>query len=101
DRDSIALLDTERLQHIRELRNLNEQLLVGQRADLAGLAFPDEGGLVLAPCRDVTIQTIVGKINLAPIEPFRPGNVPLEHLVPRLKPVQLAGDVGPESLWVV
>ena len=46
DRDAIAALDAERLQHVRELADLPVQIEVGQRAAIAGLAFPDERRLV-------------------------------------------------------
>ena len=48
DRDAVAFLDPKRLQHVGELLHFAMQLLVGQRADFAGLALPDQRGLVLA-----------------------------------------------------
>ena len=34
---------------------------------------------------------------MPPTNHFAHGDVPLQHLVPRLEPMQLAGDVGPEA----
>ena len=48
DRDAIAFLDAERLQHVRERRHLAVEIEVGQRAAIARLAFPDDRGLVAA-----------------------------------------------------
>ena len=48
DRDAIAFLDAERLQHIGEPADFVMQLLIGQRANFAGLAFPDDRGFVFS-----------------------------------------------------
>ena len=58
DRDAVAFLDAERSQHVRELADLAVQLPVGQRALVAGLAFPDDGGLVPAPRADVAVEAV-------------------------------------------
>src|SRR5438270_14037431 len=76
------------------------KLLIRKRADLAGLAFPDDGGFVPAPRGQVPIQAVVGEVQLAADEPFRPWGVPLEDLCPWLKPFELARDPGPESLRI-
>ena len=51
DRDAIAALDAERLQHVRELTDLTIEIEVRQRAAIARLAFPDERRLVAARAR--------------------------------------------------
>ena len=48
DGDAVALLDAERLEDVGELLHFDVQLGVGEAADFARLAFPDEGGLVCA-----------------------------------------------------
>ena len=80
---------------LANLDTSDQQLLVGERADFARLAFPDDGGLVLAPGRDVAVQAVVGDVDLAADEPLGARQLPFEHLVPRLEPVQLAGDLAP------
>ena len=96
DRDAVALLDAERLQHVGELLHFAMQLLIGQDANFAGLALPDDRGFIFAPGRDVAVEAVVGEIDLAADEPFCPGTIPLENLVPLLEPVQFAGDPRPE-----
>ena len=51
DRDAIAFPDAERSKDVRELTDLAIELPVGQRAPIAGLAFPDDGRLVAAASR--------------------------------------------------
>ena len=51
DRHDVALLDAQALEHVGELADLAEQVLVAEHPALAGLALPDQGGLVLARAR--------------------------------------------------
>ncbi len=44
--------------------------------------------------------TVVAEVELAADEPFGPGQIPVEDLVPGLEPVQIAGDAGPEFFRV-
>ncbi len=46
DGDAVAFFDAEGLEGVGELLHFGVQLGVGEAADFAGLAFPDEGGLV-------------------------------------------------------
>ena len=46
DGDAIALLDAERLEGVGELLHFGVEFGVGEAADFAGLAFPDDGCLV-------------------------------------------------------
>ncbi len=48
DGDAIAFLDAESLEGVGELLHFGVELGVGEAADLAGLALPDDGGLVSA-----------------------------------------------------
>ena len=72
-----------------------------RRRIFAGLAFPDDGGLVAAGAEDVAVKAVIGEIGFAADEPFGPGQIPLEDLVPRLEPVQLFGGVGPEGFGIL
>src|SRR5262245_30467868 len=101
DRHSIPLLDSERLEDISELRNLSEQLLIGERSYFTRLAFPDYCGFVPSPGRHMSIQTVVRKICLAAFEPFCPRRFPFEDFVPLSKPMKLAGDFTPKLLGVL
>ena len=100
NRYAVALLYAERLQHVGALRNFGEQLLIGQRADFAGFAFPDEGGFIFAPGGDVPVETVMREVELAADEPFRPRDVPLENLLPWLEPVELASRCRPRRFGV-
>ena len=46
----------------------------------------------------MTIKAVIGKIELAPDEPFCPGIFPLEYFVPLFEPVQLGRDAAPKLL---
>ena len=101
DRDAVALLDAARLEGVRELADGRVQLGVGQRDRVAGLALPDDRGLVGARL-EVLVQADGGGVQLAPHEPLHEGLVrPVEHRVEVLHPRQLAGDPGPEGVGVV
>ena len=46
DGDAVAFADAERLERVGELLHFDVQFGVGQAANFARLAFPDDGGLV-------------------------------------------------------
>src|SRR6266478_4134443 len=52
----------------------------------------------LAPGFHVAVEAVVGQVDLASDEPLSPGNVPLEHTIPFLEPVEIVGDPCPELL---
>jgi hypothetical protein len=105
DGDAIALLDAEGFEGAGEALNFGVQFGVGEAANLAGFAFPDERGLLGALAAgfgiDVAIEAVVAQVEFAADEPLGPGQIPLEDLVPGLEPVQLAGHAGPECLGIV
>ncbi len=101
DGDAIALFDAQRLQHVRAFGDFAQQLLIGERARIARLAFPQDRGFILAPGGDVTVQAVVRNVQLAAQEPFGERQLPFEHAVPGLEPVQFARDLGPETFRVV
>src|SRR5262249_59910803 len=63
---------------------------------VAGFTLPDEGGLAPARGVDVTVETVVGDVELPAHEPLRVGHLPLERLLPRLEPAELAREAFPE-----
>ena len=101
DRDPISFFHAQRFQNVGEFLHLAMKLLIGEDANFPGLAFPNDRGFVFAPGREVTIDTVVGKIDLAANEPLRPGTIPFENFVPILEPVQFAGDSRPEPIGLV
>ena len=60
--DAVAFFNSERLQDVGEFLYFAMQLLIGNGADFAGFALPDDGGFVLARCPHVAVEAIVGKI---------------------------------------
>jgi hypothetical protein len=101
DGDAIAFLDAERLERVSEALDFSVQLGVGEAANLAWLAFPDQGGLLSARAEGMAINTVVAEIDFAADKPLGPGQIPLENLVPGLEPVQLLRYAGPELFGVL
>ena len=97
DRDAVALRDAERLEHVGELVHLPVEVPVGVGLPVAGLAYPDERGLVAARPLDVPVDAVVRGVELPADEPLRVGRVPLEHLVPLHEPVELFCPAWPRS----
>src|ERR1700722_665978 len=77
------------------------QLLIGQRANLAGFAFPDDGGFIFARGLHVAVEAVVREVDLAADKPLGPRAIPFENFVPFLEPVQLIGDTAPELVGIV
>src|SRR5207253_3928763 len=77
------------------------QLLVGQSANFAGLALPNQSGFVFAPGLHMAVEAVVGKIDSAADEPLGPGAIPFEDFVPFLEPVQFVGNATPEFFWLL
>ena len=100
DRDAVAALDAERLQHVRELTDLAVEIAVGQRAAVAWLAFPDDRRLVAARSANVPIDAVDAGVERAADEPLRVRRLPLEHARPRREPLELLGEAGPEGLRI-
>ena len=97
DGDAVAPLDPVLLERRREAVDLAVEIPVGQGARVAGLTFPDEGGLGAAGGVDVPVQAVVGDVELAADEPLGVGRLPLQRLLPRLEPVELAWPSPPRS----
>ena len=103
DGDSVTLLDAPGFEHIGELAHVFMQLpvgdfFVGRRI----VALPDDRYLV-APSRQVAVQTIVRNVQLGAFEPGDIGFVviPVPDLGPGLEPVyEFFRLLGPEPLGV-
>jgi hypothetical protein len=48
----------------------------------------------------MTVDAVIAEVELAADKPLGPGEIPVEDLVPRLEPVQLAGCFGPEFFGI-
>jgi hypothetical protein len=99
DRDAIALGHSERLESVREPRDVRVQLAIRDPARVARLAFPDDRGLFAATL-EVTVETVVRGVERAADEPLRVRRIPLQHAVPGAVPVQPFGPPGPERFGV-
>ena len=101
DADHVSLANPEVLERVREPLHVAVQLGVGDRALLALLAGPVERDAVAAPGLDVTVQAVVGDVQLAVGEPLVERRVGVvEHGRERLVPVQGARLLGPERVRV-
>ena len=100
DRDPVTGLHAEVDQRVGRLAHLVLELGVG---DVAGvvlrLADPVEGDLVAAAGLDVPVDAVVRRVELAADEPLGERRVvPVEHLVPLLRPVETLGLLAPEGV---
>src|SRR6266404_5514720 len=96
DGNPVALLHTQRLQHICELLHLPMKLLIRKSSHLTRFALPNQCSFIFATGLHMAIKTVVGKIDLSADKPLCPGTLPVEHLVPFFEPVQFAGNAAPE-----
>ena len=96
DGNAIAFLHAHRFEDVGELLHFLPELLVGIGANLSRFTFPDERGFVLAPGLHVAVEAVIRKIDLSARKPLRPGNIPFEHPVPLLEPVEFRGNPTPE-----
>jgi len=101
DVDPVALLDAQVLQRVRDPRDLVEQVLVGDRAGVAGLTLPVVRDLVAVALEHVAVDAVVGDVELAADEPLGEGDVPLEDRVPLLEPVDELGRLSRPEPFVV
>ena len=68
--DAVALLDAVLLEHVGEPADLVEELRVGVRPGVAGVALEDDGGLVAPAGLDVAVEAVVARVELAALEPL-------------------------------
>jgi hypothetical protein len=94
----IALFDIVPFQYIREAANFPMQLLVGERAFVARLAFPDNCRLVSTRPAQMPIETILRDVEFPADEPLRERRLPLENFFPWRAPDQLTRFARPEFL---
>ena len=100
DGDAVSLFHPKSLQHVGELLHLAMQLLIGEGADFAGFALPNDGSFIFASSLHVAIEAVVGKIKLAADKPLGPGIIPLQNFVPLFEPVQFLRCLAPKFLGI-
>ena len=103
-RHAVALPHPTAFQHIGKSAHPAVQLRVGDRhgAVCRVVGLPQDGSSV-AMLGQVPVQTVGGDVELCALEPAHGRRFKLcgTHVVPRLHPVVMAGDVGPKGLGVV
>ena len=100
--DDVAGADAPGLERVGEALHLRVQVGVGDVALLALLAVPVERDAVAPAGLDVAVEAVVGDVELAADEPLGVRRIgPVEHLLPRLRPVERLGLLGPEALVVL
>ena len=74
------------------------QLGVGERARVARLAFPENGGARSPKARrQIAVEAVVRDVRLAADKPLGERLVPLERLFERLEPMQLLARSSPQN----
>ena len=95
-----ARAETQSVEHVREAARLAQELLIGQGAGLPRLPFPDERRLVPPGTRDVPIEAVDRRVQLAADEPPGERRLPVEHPIPGTRPFELVGKAGPERFRI-
>src|SRR5205807_8403784 len=83
--DAIAFLDANFLEDVRKATNFGVQLLISQRARVAGFAFPNQSDFVSPPSAEMAIETVVRDIDLSADKPLRMRRLPLQNRGPLLE----------------
>src|SRR5207253_4207769 len=94
-------LHAEPLQHVREAADLAVERMVSEHALLARLADPDERRLVAPRSVEVTVEAVVGDVELPAHEPLRERRLPVEHAVELLRPAEPGGHLAPEAVGIL
>ena len=98
DGDPVARLHAQREQRVGRLADAAVQVGVGDGAGVARLALPVDGDPVAVAGGQMAVEAVVRDVELAPHEPLGERRVgPVQHLVPRLVPVQPVGLALPEA----
>src|SRR5262249_22055036 len=99
--DAVAGFQALALEDVGELADLVVQLLVGEAALIARVAFPEDGGLVAARPGQAAVEAVVRDVELAADKPLRMRLLPVKDAVPALDPVEPLRLPGPEAVGVV
>ena len=98
DGNAVALGHAERLQRVRGLLHLAQQVVVGNGAAVTWLADPVEGHLIATTGGNVAIDAVLRNVELTVIEPLRKWELPLQRFREGLSPgEELACLLGPEG----
>jgi hypothetical protein len=104
DAHAVAFLHATVFQHVGQAADVVVQFVVGDVRGFGGVvAFPDDGDL-FAALFQVTVDAVVGDVELATLEPFGAAlfQVAAVHLIPGLEPVQKGlGLLAPEGFGLL
>ena len=101
DRDAVSFLNAEGFERVGEFLHFGVQFGIGEATDFARLTFPDDGGFVAARTIEMAVETIEAEVELSAYKPLSPGEIPLEYIIPRFKPVEVLCDAGPERFRIL
>jgi hypothetical protein len=92
--------DAQLLERVGAPPDIGEQLGIGDRPAVARLAFPVVGDLLASTGLDVAVEAVGGDVEPAADEPAGERRLPLQHRLPRRRPVEALGLGSPEGLRV-
>ena len=98
--NAVALLDAQRLQRVGAAVDLALEHPEREHSGVARLAFPNNRRLVAPVGPGVPVHAVVSDVQLSTHKPLRPRDLPFEHLVPALEPVEVLSLLGPEGFEV-
>ncbi len=99
---SVAGFDSELLQHVGKPADFAVEVLVAQDSSVARFPFPDDRRLVLSPAVEMSVEAIVGDVDLAAGEPLGVGHVAFRHGFEGFKPIEIfTRQFAPEPIRVV
>ena len=102
DPDDVALLDAEIFQRVGQLLRVAKKVGVGEILFLAFLAAPVEGDAIAVSVLDMAVEAVIGRVDLAVLEPLVERRVGLVDVLGRLlEPVELLGLLHPPALPVL
>ncbi|SAK68240.1 hypothetical protein AWB80_03378 [Caballeronia pedi] len=102
DHDAVALFHAALPERVGEAADAIEQILIGDVGDGAVVGFEDDRVVVAAARFDMTVETVVRRVQLAVLEPRVERRLRfIQHLGERLVPgKRLAREAGPEAFVI-
>ena len=98
--DPVPPLHPEGSQGVGDPPDLGEHLAVGEGSRGFALGFGMEGNLVAEPARDVPLEAVVRKVELAADEPVVARQFDVGDLAPLLEPLELARRRRPKRVGI-
>src|SRR5439155_5295970 len=96
----VSLFDSQPPQDSGKFIDLPIDIRIGENSLLTGFSFPYDGRLIAPPGRNMTMQATVGNVDFSAHKPPGLRWLPIQHLIPFLKPVEALGGFGPKGFGV-